>query len=616
MFEWLRRMIMPIIIIALLTFVGMIVLQWGLDITRRGQGGPTGNYAGKINGEEISWTTFNNAYQDLYRQAAQNTDEELPEEQVEQLNQQAWNNILQEKLLMQEADRLGVTVSDEEIYAYLRYNPPTYLQAIPQFQTNGQFDYQKYFQALRDESAAPFWNAVQPQVIADIKKYKVQQSVVQTAYVSEDEIRQEYIDNDEKVDVKMINVAIDQYNKTELEVSDEDALEYYNTHKDKFAVNERTTIAFVQESKEPSDADWERSRAQIQVVYDSLMNGADFEDMARLFSQDISAEQGGDLGWFAEGRMVKPFNDRAFSMKEGEISEPFQTQFGWHIIKHYGYRTERMVPPGSKEEQDVKEAHCAHILIKTEASSDTRTAAYDKMANFQTAAQNSGFDEAAEAKGLEVISCRPFDRRGPVQYLGRDQELIDFAFDAKPGTISDVREGPNSYYVVHVIERLPAGTAPFEDVKSQVVVDLRNSRYLQMDRDTAQAIYDMIQAGTSFDDAAKAKGVRLVDLEPFTRNGFVRGIGRAPAAIGVAFSLKTPGEVSKPVDHRNGTVLFQLQSRTSPDLTRFTQVKDSLSTQALNQKQQQLYSRWFQDLVDNSDIENNVDALRNQTNQS
>ena len=610
MFEWLRRMIMPIIIIALLTFVGMIVLQWGLDITSRGQGGPTGNYAGKINGEEVSWQTFNAVYQDLYRQASKNSEEELPEEQVEMLNQQAWNQILQDKLLTQEADRLGLTVSNDEIYSYLRYNPPPYLQTIPQFQTNGRFDYQKYFSAMLDESAASFWAAVQPQVVADLKKYKVQQMIVQAAYVSEDEIRQTYIDDDEKVDVKMINVAIDQYDKNPLELGDDELKQYYDTHLDKYAVDERSAIEFVQVSKEPNDADWERSRAQIQVVYDSLKHGASFEEMAQLFSQDISAERGGDLGWFEQGRMVQEFDQRAFSMKEGEVSEPFRTQFGWHIIKHYGYRTTNKVPSGGTEKEDVREAKCSHILIKTVASPETKTVAYDKLTSFQTSALHSGFAEAAEADGFEVISVRPFDRKGPIQFLGRDQSLIDFAFDNKPGTISDVREGENSYFVVHLIEHLPKGTSPFEDVKPQILVDVRNIRYLQMCRDTAQAIYDMILAGTDFEKAAKEKDVRLVDLDPFTRNAFVRGIGRAPAAIGVAFSLTTPGQVSKPVDHRNGTVIFQLQSRTAPNLSRFTEIKDSLTTQALSKKQQTLYSKWFQDLVEKSDIENNIEALR------
>lgn len=601
-------MIMPIIIIALSAFVGMIILQWGLDITGRGQG-PTGNYAGKVNGEEISWLAFNNVYQNLYRQESNNSEIELSESKIEQLNLQAWNQLLQERLLLQEAEKFGLTVTEDEVYSYLRYSPPPYLQSIPQFQTDGNFDYQKYFSAMLDEQASPFWASVEPTIVADIKKYKVQQLIVQAAHVSEDEIRQSFIDNEERVSVSIINVAIDQYDDPPLELTDEELADHYNANLEDYAVNERATIEYVQAKKDPSNEDWERARAQIQVAYDSVQSGADFADMAILFSQDGSAVKGGDLGWFEKGRMVREFNNLAFSMKEGEVSEPFRTQFGWHIIKHFGYRTTSKVPPGKTEKEDVREAQCSHILIKTVASTQTLTNAYDKMSDFQLEATQSSFAEAAEKAGFDIVAVRAFDRNQPVQFLGRDQGLIDFAFDNEVGSITEVREGTNGYYVAQVTDRLPEGTSDFEEVKQQVVVDLRNIRYKQMCRDTAQVIYEMIQAGTNFKEAADSKGVRFFEPDPFTRTTFVRGIGRAPAAIGTAFSLTEPGQVSKPVDHRNGTVIFQLKSRTSANLSRFTEIKDSLSTQALSQKQQQLYSRWFQGLLDEAEIENNIQRL-------
>ncbi len=314
MFEWLRRMILPIIIIALATFVGMIILQWGLDISGGGGQGPTGNFAAKINGEEVPWTVYNQNYQNLYRQESNNSEIDLADDRLKQLEIQAWNQLLQEILLAQEAEKLDLDVSEDEIYQFLRYSPPPYLQSIPQFMTDGQFDYQKYFSTMLDETAAPFWASVEPAVIADIKKMKLQQSVIQAAHVSEDEIRQSFVSNEEKVSVEMINVATDEFNQEPAQVSDEELKAYYQAHIEEYTVDARVVLEYVQAKTDPSDDDWERARVRLATVHDSLTNGADFAEMATLYSEAVSAAQGGDLGWYEQAPMVRPFNDLSFSI--------------------------------------------------------------------------------------------------------------------------------------------------------------------------------------------------------------------------------------------------------------------------------------------------------------
>lgn len=71
-------------------------------------------------------------------------------------------------------------------------------------------------------------------------------------------------------------------------------------------------------------------------VKNDLDNGKDFEQLAKEVSTCPSSEKGGDLGWFGEGDMVKPFEREAFSMDEGEVSDPVKTKFGFHIIKKTG----------------------------------------------------------------------------------------------------------------------------------------------------------------------------------------------------------------------------------------------------------------------------------------
>ncbi len=85
---------------------------------------------------------------------------------------------------------------------------------------------------------------------------------------------------------------------------------------------------------EPSDSAKALARAKAEAILDSIRGGADFEEMAKRYSQDPgSAENGGDLGWFRRGQMVREFEDAAFALPDGAVSDVVETEFGYHIIK-------------------------------------------------------------------------------------------------------------------------------------------------------------------------------------------------------------------------------------------------------------------------------------------
>lgn len=96
----------------------------------------------------MPWQSYYNLYQNLYQNEVADRDTDLPESRVKELEQIAFNQLLQDRLLMQEAEKNQITVTDKELYAFLRFSPPDYVRSIPQFQTNGQFDQQKYAQAM------------------------------------------------------------------------------------------------------------------------------------------------------------------------------------------------------------------------------------------------------------------------------------------------------------------------------------------------------------------------------------------------------------------------------------------------------------------------------------
>jgi peptidyl-prolyl cis-trans isomerase D len=572
-------------------------------------------FAAKINGEQVSWEAYNRTYQDLYRQAAEGTDEELSDERIQQIEQQAWQQILQDRLLMQQAKKYRLTVTEDEVYQYLRYNPPPYLQQMTQFQTEGKFDAQKYLQAMLDPQAAPFWASVEGLVRNDILKLKVQQYIAQTVQVTDDQVRQSFLNAAESLKVDLILIPPHLYANPPPTATDDELQAYYQENQGEFKVDERAVLKIASIQKVPSEADWERAYRRISIVYDSVMAGADFAEMAEMYSEDNSAKNGGDLGWFEKGRMVPAFDSLSFTMKAGDISQPFRTQFGWHIIKHFGYRTETKDVNGKKEK--VQEAHVAHILIKTVPSTETMDSLFEVMNEFVASVPEKGFDSAAAEYGLKVDETPPFGKNQPIGMIGFNQKLNDFAFEQKPGALSDILGNSRQYFVAELEKHLPAGVAPFADVENRVKDIIVRNKMMAMARSAGQEMYDEIKNGKDMKTVAEEHGAQFMEPKPFNRNAYVQGgIGNSPAAIGAAFSLTEPGQLTEPVESQAGMVIFKLKERITPDLSTFTEKRDSVMQTLQFAEQQKVLNGWYQDLVEQSDIINNIASLNAQTDES
>ncbi len=606
MFDFLRRMIFPIIIIALTGFLATIVFQWGMDISSRSDY-VSANTAAIINGEEVTWQDFNVIYDRLYRAQTEDADIDLSEFQKKELRTSAWQQVLHDRLVMQEVAKYELTVSDEELYAYLRFSPPADLQRMDYFQTNGQFDYQKYLSAMVDPNAASFWASIEPFVREEILKQKLQGIVIQAAQVTDNELKDAFLADVEKVKVGVVNVPFGRFAES-VQATDEQLQEYYSQHVADYTVEERAVLNMVMMTKEPTAYDWEVDSAKAAWLYDSLQTGTNFAELAQYYSEDNTAENGGDLGWFAQGQMVGPFDEKVFSMKRGEISEPVRTQFGWHIIKLLETRD-----TGSGKDK-VKEAHAAHILLRVTASAETLDKIHKRLSDFRSAAAEYGFEQSAKDFELEMLVTTPFAKGQSIENLGVDRSAGEFAFSAKLNDLSLVLENRNAAYVVQLAQKLPAGQATFEEVKEQVRQAYVDEVIKGMCRDTATAIYAETQQGMDIKKAAKKHGAEYATPEAVTRNTYIRGLGVGAEAVGTAFAMTEIGQISKPIDYSRGTAILQLLERTPVAMTDFAAKRDSMYQVVMQSKQREMYGRWFDHLVESSTIVNHIEeAFEQQT---
>lgn len=138
-----------------------------------------------------------------------------------------------------------------------------------------------------------------------------------------------------------------------VKVSDEQLKDFYEKNKDRFDEPEqvRASHVLLRIPANASDADKKKRLDEAKAIAkQAKKKGADFAALATKHSEDPTKSRGGDLGWFSRGRMVKPFEDAVFAMKDGEVSDVIETSFGYHVIKRTGHK-----PPSKKTFEDVKE---------------------------------------------------------------------------------------------------------------------------------------------------------------------------------------------------------------------------------------------------------------------
>lgn len=310
-----------------------------------------------------------------------------------------------------------------------------------------------------------------------------------------------------------------------------------------------------------------------------------------------SGKNGGDLGWFGEGKMVQEFWDATKSLQNiGDISAPFKSQFGWHIIKLTGKRTTKDAGGVDKPEYQA-----SHILIKVEPSTETLTQLEQTAANFRNDADKVGFKEAAQEFGLTVTDTKPFPAGATVPTVGSNEALNKFAFSEKIGTISDPISTRGAIFVLQIAKRTPAGYTPYADAKDRIEKMILREKRVEMAHKRGEELTR--QTGKSLEELSAQTGKPIMETDFFSRSQFVPKIGNDPDFTGAAFGLSHQNPMSKAVNARTGAYVIQFVDRQNADITSFTAISDSLTQEMATNKKRDTWSKWLNSLKQNAKIE-------------
>lgn len=315
-----------------------------------------------------------------------------------------------------------------------------------------------------------------------------------------------------------------------------------------------------------SDEDKAKTLIKSKDVLARINKGASFEAMATEFGTDGTASQGGDLGWFGQGRMVKEFQEAVFAAsKKGLLSQPIKTQFGYHIIKVTEIKTN-------------KKFFLASVDKAITAGDDTRDSVYKLAETFALNSQDvSGFNaEVQKNPALQklfapnVLSYSPY-----INNLANPKELIRWAFnDGKEESISPVFEVDNQYIVAALINKYEEGKPNLESNKQLIAYTVSNEK-------KAEKIMEKIgKDNINLEDiAAKAgNGTLLNTISDLSlASAMLAQSGFEPQAVGMAFGL-ADGNTSKPIKGSAGVVVIQtVKKNMAAEVADYSFYKNQLS---------------------------------------
>ncbi|MEK7264292.1 MAG: peptidylprolyl isomerase [Bacteroidota bacterium] len=674
-------------------FIIYVVLDWGMDITGQKSRGKR-NLLGKIYNTEITYEEF----AERLRQAAeyqkqQNNGTELDESGMTNLREQLWNELVNQALLDHEAERIGITVSDEEIRDWVfGPNPPEFLSR--QFtDSTGNFNRDNYVTALRDPRNKELLVKVEESLLKQRLQEKLTSAIMSTVQVSDEEVRQKFLDQNTRMDAEYILFDPNALVKDSNTVSDADMKKFYDEHLDEFkqeATRRLTFVTFKEEASKDdtlavvndmqnlmnkinagqdfaelqaqyseipaSDAffkhgelsaerekflfdakvgdiigpmkdfdgyhlfkvleekqdttpfirashilfriegpDSNTTKKKAQDVLTRVKKGEDFASLAKEFSTDGSAQQGGDLGWFGKGRMVKQFEDAAFKLIIGETSGLVRSQFGIHIIKLTG-RDSRMIK-------------ISDVVMTVKPSNKTRNEMFKQAQDFRNLAMEIGVDSAAARMKMEPRLTSAFNEKTTfVPGVGQDPRLIRWAFKSSMKDVSEILNTSQGYGVFQLFEIKEEGHKPLTEVEASVKVRALRAKKMEKLKPLVADLRSKLSAGDSLRKLTTFNpAINVTSAMSFIPSGSVAGIGRDLVFMGQVLKMKA-GEISPVVENPNrGFFIIHLLSKSSFDSSTFTSQKDGLRKQLFEQKRGRFSTEWMQKLKDEASIEDNRD---------
>ncbi|MDA8135901.1 MAG: SurA N-terminal domain-containing protein [Desulfobacteraceae bacterium] len=600
-------------------FLGIIVIVF-VFLGVGSFGSKRGDSIATVDDEPITMKEYQQTYKSIVDQYRAQFGKEINEELLKALNikQQALDALINQKIMIAEADKLNIKVSAKELQdALISFNA---------FQKDGVFNMDQYKAVLSRESLTP--ESFERLQRISMREGKLRSVLMSSINVSDIEAQNwyrflntktsvEYIGFDPKkyTDIHPDDTQIKQYHaehkdeyksepkvkalylnfapedhKDKVNITEAQVKDYYDQHPKEFQIPETVEAGHILikvDEKATEDAA-KKAEKQAFDIYDRIIKGEGFEGLAKKYSEDSSKDNGGYLGRFEKQQMVKPFADQAFSMKAGEISKPVKTMFGWHIIKLI-----------SKENASTLTlSQVSEKIRQTLALQEMQNMAYLKAGEaFDAVIDGDDLDQVARISGKPVMETGEFSISGEGLDIKDRQEFAKIAFELTEDNVSDVKQIGDSYYLIKRVQKIDATVLNLDQAKDKIIKDLTENLRQAKAKEEARLYLEKTKQTQSLAQIAKDHGLELKTTPLFSRNGAIEGIGNSPEFIQAGFSLNENQKIfPEIIEAPTGYYLVGFKEKKIPDDSEMTETIADLKQQIARRKQSQAFQAWITEL--------------------
>ncbi len=623
--SWIITFLLGVIILVFIAFYG--------GSKYRDEGSPD---VAKVNGEAITQREFAIEYEravDRYRDLLKGS---LTPEMLKSLNikRTLLDELIQKRLLLQEARQLGLTVTDDEL--------ANFLSLAPEFQVAGRFNKERYVQLLTMNKLTP----------AEFEEEQREQLTIQRLYgvildsvqVPEAEVRNRYRLEQEKIDLNFIRLPLSQFISA-AKVTEEDIKKFYDRNKDtlkeplKVQVEYRSyPFDFFASSVQPSDKEIEdyyrtnrdskfhqpreaklryisirvapeadakqkeAARARANRVRADARAGKDFAELAKKESDDPTAAKGGDVGWVTQGQLPLPIDKAVFSLSKGGISDVIETPGGLQIVKVDDVKQEKTLTLQEASDQIIR-------LLKTEKGK--REAATNADRDREKALSSGDFSQLAQDNRVATRVTGFFTNGEVVPEIGQSPEFYKTALALKSNEIGPVIEGDKAYYLLRLKQRQEPSVPPLEAVKAKIEKGLNESKAQDLMLERANGLLERLKKEKDIGKLAEQNGLKVEETGWFLRNApQIPKVGELTELKGTGIRVTTQMPIAERVyTQKDGAYLFALKDIQAADMERFEKEKDSLTKQALSESRQRVAQKFMDGLKSKAQIQIRSESL-------
>lgn len=531
------------------------------------------------------------------------------------IDRQILQQLVDEEAMVAESRKQGISVSDIEIRERIL--------ALPGFQENGRFIGEQRYRSLLQMQNPPMTTAeFERSLRRALQIEKLRNALTGWMTVNDADVTSEYRRRNEKVKLDVVVVTPEAF-KSQVTVTDAELNAYFEKSKDKYRIGEKRRIKYaivnvdqVRATITVPDADIQafytqnlaqyqtpaqvrashillklegKDEKQVQALAEDVAQkakapGADFAALARQYSEDESNNtNGGDLDYFGRGRMVAEFEQAAFAMKPGEISNPVKTAFGYHIINVVDSKPDT-TRPLTEVRADIEEQ-----LKWQKAQAEAESIAKQLETTLKTPAD---LDRVAKERSYPVTETGFIQSSEAIQGVGAQPELASRLFAMNEGEVTPAMRVATGWVFGTVTGRQDAYVPKLDEVRAPVTDDIKLEKAAELVKQRASALATDLKNAKDFAAAARRAGLEVKTTELIARGAAVPDLGISEAVEAAAFSLPQGG-VSDAISTPTATAVIRVAEKVNVTDAEIETGRDALRDELVNQRRDKFFGAYM-----------------------